>query len=210
MTEAVIAGAIEVAYARRPDPATTTETLLAEAVARALAETGLERREVDGLAVASFTLPPDHAIDLAWKLGLRPRFLMDDANGGASGLNMLQHALRAVEAGDADVAAVLSMRENALTIPNEAVFVEGDQAFVFVVKPDSTVARTALTLGTRRDTDVEVLGGLEPSARVVRAGHQKLFDGAKVLPIQSQGTPGAAPSAPGASSAPGSSSAEQS
>jgi len=34
---------------------------------------------------------------------------------------------------------------------------------------------------------------------VVRAGHQKLFEGAKVIPIQSgaQGVPGAAKPAPG-------------
>ena len=48
-------------------------------------------------------LTPDHAVDLAWRLGLHTRWLMDDANGGASGINLLTHALRAVEAGDASV-----------------------------------------------------------------------------------------------------------
>ena len=42
----------------------------------------------------------------------------------------------------ANVSAVLSQRTNALTIPSEAVFAEGNQTFVYVVKPDSTVART--------------------------------------------------------------------
>jgi membrane fusion protein (multidrug efflux system) len=46
----------------------------------------------------------------------------------------------------ANVEAVLGQRPQALTIPNEAVFVEGNQSFVFVVKPDSTVTRTALGL----------------------------------------------------------------
>lgn len=83
----------------------------------------------------------------------------------------------------ANVSAVLSERPNALTIPNEAVFAAGNQSFVFVVKPDSTVARVALTLGTRLANAVEVVEGLEPGMKVVRAGHQKLFDGAKVMPI---------------------------
>lgn len=92
----------------------------------------------------------------------------------------------------ANVSAVLGERPNALTIPNEAVFGSGNQTFVFIVKPDSTVARVALTLGSRYPDVVEVLQGLEPGMTVVRAGHQKLFDGGKVLPIAGQGNAGPA------------------
>ena len=99
----MILGAGESPYHRHPPPGTTVESLLAHAARRALADAGLEPRDVDGLAVASFTLAPDRAIDLAWKLGLRLRWIMDDALGGAAALNMLQHARRAVEAGDASV-----------------------------------------------------------------------------------------------------------
>ena len=86
----------------------------------------------------------------------------------------------------ANVSAVLSERPNALTIPNESVFGSGDQSFVFIVKTDSTVARVPLTLGTRLPDVVEVLGGLEQGMTVVRAGHQKLFDGGKVMPMSSE------------------------
>jgi membrane fusion protein (multidrug efflux system) len=85
----------------------------------------------------------------------------------------------------ANVSAILSERPAALTIPNEAVFGSGSQTFVFVVKEDSTVARAAVTLGTRFPDIVEVLEGLHPGMTVVRAGHQKLFDGGKVMPINS-------------------------
>ncbi len=83
----------------------------------------------------------------------------------------------------ANIAAVLSERPNAVTIPNEAVFASGDQSFVFVVKPDSSALRVAVTLGTRLADVVEVVNGLQAGATVVRAGHQKLFDGARVMPI---------------------------
>ena len=86
----------------------------------------------------------------------------------------------------ANVSAVLSERTNALTIPNEAVFGSGNQTFVFAVKADSTVTRIALVLGTRSADIVEVLEGLRPGMQVVRAGHQKLYDGGKVLPMMSQ------------------------
>lgn len=86
----------------------------------------------------------------------------------------------------ANVAAVLGTRPSAITIPNEAVFASGNQSFVFVVKPDSTVTRTPVTLGTRLPDVVEVVQGLAAASNVVRAGHQKLFEGAKVMPIASQ------------------------
>jgi acetyl-CoA acetyltransferase len=99
---AAIVAAHETPYTRHPPEATDTTALLAEAVAGALAQAGIAPAAVDGLGVASFSLAPDHAIDLAWRLGLRVRWLMDDACGGASALNMLGHAVRAIEAGDAE------------------------------------------------------------------------------------------------------------
>ena len=87
----------------------------------------------------------------------------------------------------ANVSVVLSERANALTIPNEAVFGSGNQSFVFIVRPDSTVARIPLTLGTRFADVVEVLDGLKTGMTVVSAGHQKLFEGGKVMPMARQG-----------------------
>jgi len=83
----------------------------------------------------------------------------------------------------ANVAAVLNTRENALVIPDQAVFVEGDQSWVFVVGPDSSVARTPITTGSRQRGSVEVTSGLESGMNIVSAGHQKLFSGAKVMPL---------------------------
>jgi membrane fusion protein (multidrug efflux system) len=80
----------------------------------------------------------------------------------------------------ADVSAVLGERPEALTIPSEAVFVDGNQDYVFEILANGTVTRRAISLGTRLADRVEVTGGLEPGARVVRTGHQKLFEGAKV------------------------------
>jgi len=85
----------------------------------------------------------------------------------------------------ADIATLLISRPRAITVPNEAVFAAGDQSFVFAVKADSTVTRLPVKLGTRTAEVVEVLQGLTPGMKVVRAGHQKLFEGAKVMPVPS-------------------------
>jgi len=90
----------------------------------------------------------------------------------------------------ADVRVTLAQRSSALMVPDEAVFAEGNQDFVYVVQADSTVARAAVHLGTRDSARVEVVSGLEAGARVVRAGHQKLYDGARVMPIVSGGLEG--------------------
>ncbi len=87
----------------------------------------------------------------------------------------------------ANIAAVVSERDSAVTIPNQAVFANGDQSFVFLVKPDSTVALAPLRLGTRTADVVEVVQGLTPGTTIVQAGHQKLVEGAKVIPVNAPG-----------------------
>ncbi len=103
----LLCGGVETPY-RRQAPLGTTGDLLAQAFGAALAQSGFTAREVDGLGVASFTLAPDHAIDLAWRLGLAPRWCMDDCHGGASAINLLQHAVRAIQCGDANVIVLVS------------------------------------------------------------------------------------------------------
>src|ERR1700730_10050344 len=105
-TNAAIVGVGQSTYTRRPQPGQSTHTLIRDAVVAALADAAIDPREVDGMAVASFSLAPDAAIDLAWKLGLSLRWLVQDTNGGSSAMNMLGHALRAVETGAASVILV--------------------------------------------------------------------------------------------------------
>jgi membrane fusion protein (multidrug efflux system) len=98
----------------------------------------------------------------------------------------------------ANVIATLSERPNALVVPDAAVFAEGSQSYVFLIKADSSVAKAAITLGTRDSSRVEVLTGLAAGDRVVRAGHQKLFEGARVMPVESGASGGGAAPAAGA------------
>lgn len=101
-----ILAAFELPYQRHAR--TSTTELLSAALSGVLAHAGLAPSALDGLGLASFTLLPDHAIDFAWRAGLAPRWCMDDALGGASGINLLQHAARAIQAGDASMIVLLS------------------------------------------------------------------------------------------------------
>jgi membrane fusion protein (multidrug efflux system) len=89
----------------------------------------------------------------------------------------------------AEVSVVLAERPEALTVPGEAVFFQGQQAFVYTVAADSSVALAPVWLGTRGAEFVEITKGLETGQIVVRTGHQKLFPGARVVPVSSDGGP---------------------
>jgi membrane fusion protein (multidrug efflux system) len=83
----------------------------------------------------------------------------------------------------ANIIVALSERPNALVIPNQAVFASGDLSFVYVVQKDSSVSQVPVTLGLQLSDVVEVVDGLQNGMQVVQAGHQKLFPGAKILPV---------------------------
>lgn len=81
----------------------------------------------------------------------------------------------------ARVNVVLSVDEQALMIPEEAVVPQGNRQTVFVVQRPAegesappTVQRVPVELGVRRGAMVHVLKGLEPGQTVVVAGQQRL------------------------------------
>ncbi len=80
---------------------------LGRTLASLIAGAGIEKREVDGVCVSSFTLFPDTAIGLMQYLGFSPRWLDHIPLGGACGIIALRRAARAVQAGDADIVACI-------------------------------------------------------------------------------------------------------
>jgi len=104
---AAIIGVGQSAYTRRPEPGQSVLTFMRDATIAALNDAGLDAGDVRGMAVASYSLAPDAAVDLAWKLGLSLTWLSQDTNGGCSAMSMLGNALRAVETGAAEVVLIL-------------------------------------------------------------------------------------------------------
>jgi acetyl-CoA acetyltransferase len=104
---AAIIGVGQSAYTRRPEPGQTALTFMRDAVVAALKDAALDAKNIQGMAVSSFSLAPDSAVDLAWKLGLSLRWILQDTNGGSSAMNMLGHALRGVESGAAETILVI-------------------------------------------------------------------------------------------------------
>ncbi len=104
----------------------------------------------------------------------------------------------------ANITVTLASKENVITVPDEAVFGQGNQNFVYTVGPDGVTTLNPITTGIRTDRAVEILSGVSAGATVVTAGHQKIFfPGMKVMPLPpggmaamgagGQGGPGGSP-----------------
>src|SRR4029079_17178300 len=89
---AAIIGVGQSAYTRRPEPGQTALHFMRDAVVAALTDASVGAKDIQGMAVASFSLAPDAAVDLAWKLGLSLRWLAQDTNGGSARLRKARNA----------------------------------------------------------------------------------------------------------------------
>jgi membrane fusion protein (multidrug efflux system) len=82
----------------------------------------------------------------------------------------------------ARVDLVLSTREGALLLPEQAIVPQGEGHFVYRVL-DGKAVRTPVELGLRQDGRVEIQSGLSAGETVVTAGHLKLADGKAVTVV---------------------------
>jgi acetyl-CoA acetyltransferase len=103
--DVVLAAPVTVAYVRYSTQG--AHWFLGRAVAELIAAAKIAKAQIDGLAVASFTLAPDTAVGLTQHLGLTLRWLDHVPMGGASGIVSIRRAARAVQSGDAEIVACI-------------------------------------------------------------------------------------------------------
>jgi acetyl-CoA acetyltransferase len=110
----VIAGIGHTAFGKHPGRSTVS--LNVEAIRKALADAGIEKREVDGLMVKAPTSKFEmmYAQKLAEALGMQPRIGGVYDHGGASNISMISYATMAIEAGQCEI-AVVSLADNPAT-----------------------------------------------------------------------------------------------
>ncbi|GAB4184500.1 MAG: efflux RND transporter periplasmic adaptor subunit [Thalassobaculales bacterium] len=84
------------------------------------------------------------------------------------------------------IGLTLSAKENAVLVPEEAVVPLGSSMFVFVVA-DGRAERREVTLGIRRQGEIEILSGVAGGEQVVVQGVQKVRDKQPVQVIRPAG-----------------------
>jgi membrane fusion protein, multidrug efflux system len=85
----------------------------------------------------------------------------------------------------ARVQIVVEKRDNALIVPESAVFADGESQYVYQVI-DGRAVQTRIELGQRRPGHVEVRTGLEQGNVVITAGHQKIRNGSPVAVVKAE------------------------
>ena len=106
----VVAAPVTIPYARYS--IRSAHWFCGTALAALIGEAGLQKADIDGFCVSSFTLYPDSAVGLMQHLGVSPRWLDHIPMGGASGAVALRRAARAVQAGDAEIVALIGADTN--------------------------------------------------------------------------------------------------
>ena len=115
----VIVGIGHTAFGKHPGRGTVS--LNVEAIRKALADAGVEKREVDGLFVKAPTSKFEmmYAQKLAEALGMSPRIGGVYDHGGASNISMISYATMVIEAGQCEV-AIVTLADNPATGTRQA------------------------------------------------------------------------------------------
>jgi membrane fusion protein (multidrug efflux system) len=82
--------------------------------------------------------------------------------------------------GFAEVFVPVSEGEQSILVPESAIERRGDSNIVYRII-DSVVVRTPVTIGERKDGEVEIISGVDEGEYVVTAGHMKVRDNKPVL-----------------------------
>jgi len=86
----------------------------------------------------------------------------------------------------ARVTVLLQLKEDALSVPEQAIVPQGDSQYVFKIV-DGKVQLTKVVTGTRREGRVEIVEGLDAGDEVVTAGQLKIRDGSAVSVVNGVG-----------------------
>ena len=86
----------------------------------------------------------------------------------------------------ARISVLLQLKEDALSVPEQAIVPQGDSQFVFKIV-DGKVQLTEVVTGTRREGRVEIVEGLAAGDQVVTAGQLKIRDGTPVSVVDAIG-----------------------
>ena len=103
-----VAVAVPVSTVRPRTTRRSVHWFIGQALGELVRQSGIEKAEIDGLAIASYTLAPDNAASLAEYFDLEPRFVLDLPYGGAAGVMAMTRAARAIQAGDASIVACIA------------------------------------------------------------------------------------------------------
>ena len=82
-----------------------------------------------------------------------------------------------------EVSVKFNLRSS-LSIPDTSVMMEGEKAYVYKVSKDNIVNKIEIKIGTRQESNIEVLSGLNIGDIIVAEGLKKVYPRGKIKPIE--------------------------
>ena len=82
-----------------------------------------------------------------------------------------------------EVSVKFNLRSS-LSIPDTSVMMEGEKAYVYKVSKDNIVNKIEIKIGTRQESNIEVLSGLNIGDIIVAEGLKKVYPRSKIKPIE--------------------------
>ena len=82
-----------------------------------------------------------------------------------------------------EVSVKFNLRDS-LSIPDTSVMMEGKNAYVYKVSKDNVANKTEIKIGTRQESNIEVLSGLNIGDIIVAEGLKKVYPRSKIKPIE--------------------------
>jgi multidrug efflux system membrane fusion protein len=77
---------------------------------------------------------------------------------------------------------LVERKQGVVVVPSAAIQRNQQNAFVYIVRPDNTVAMQSVSVGTVQGDDTEVTSGLQAGDTVVTTGVDRLQEGSHVVP----------------------------
>ena len=81
----------------------------------------------------------------------------------------------------AQVRLIVGTKPDTLFVPAQSIVPEGEVRYVWIVAAGDKAEQRSVNVGEYRNNWVEIISGLKPADRVVTAGVQKLYPGAKLI-----------------------------
>jgi RND family efflux transporter, MFP subunit len=82
-----------------------------------------------------------------------------------------------------EVSVKFNLRDS-LSIPDTSVMMEGEKSYVYKVSKDNVANKTEIKIGTRQESKIEVLSGLNIGDIIVAEGLKKVYPRSKIKPIE--------------------------
>ena len=96
----------------------------------------------------------------------------------------------------ANLDLTLTLREDAVMIPESALMSVGERTSVYVIAADGTAQMRPVKVGLRIPNEIEIISGVQPGEKVIAEGLQKIRPGAPVKVLPPAAGPGATTNAP--------------